>query len=235
MSGPKIVALAVLALGAAYVLGYNPLGLFTQLEQALSPFEQTLRNAASNLGARSEEFAATEPTRSGSGGYALTAGAATTAAGIAATAGAGLFAAALTAGIAAGAAILVWGIAKRGWFRGGEEALYVNPARDELIDVSATLPFHDKPVAGLRVWPPIRGYDKDGRQVADLEGSGIPRAEWSALRYESMVKAFAAANIDGNEANAVITQLYQADQMSEFEAAAIRYLETLRAGAARMA
>lgn len=56
------------------------------------------------------------------------AGAAGTAAGVAGGIGAaGTIA--ITAGIAA-AAILAWGIIHEGWFRGGEEALVVNPARD---------------------------------------------------------------------------------------------------------
>lgn len=235
MNAGKVVALGVIALGAAYVLGYNPLGLFSQLEQALTPLEQKLREAAGNLGERFEEWQLGEPQRSGAGGYSLTAGAATSAAGIAVGAGAALATVALVAGIAGGVAILVWGIVKRGWFRGGYEAIFVNPARDELIDVSATLPFHavDFPGSGWRVWPPIRKISMDGRDVADLEGSGIPRSDWSQLRYESMLKLFTSAGVDGNETGSVIGQLYAADQPDEFEAAATRYIETLKAAARR--
>ena len=39
---------------------------------------------------------------------------------------------AIASGIAAAGGILAWGIVSRGWFRGGEEALHVNPARDEV-------------------------------------------------------------------------------------------------------
>ncbi len=235
MNGAKIVALGALALGAAYVLGYNPLGIFSQLEQALTPLEQKLREATGNLAERFEEFSFGAPQRSGAGGASLATGAATSAAGIAISASAAALTVALVAGIAGGVAILVWGIVKRGWFRGGEEALHVNPARDELIDVSATLPFHDKdfPGSGWRVWPPIRRINIDGRDVADLTGSGIPRSDWEQLRYESMLKLFTSAQIDGNETNSVLTQLYQADSMTEFEAAATRYIETLKAGARR--
>lgn len=37
------------------------------------------------------------------------------------------------AGAAAGAGLLVWGIVTQGWFRGGEEGIYVNPNRDEFL------------------------------------------------------------------------------------------------------
>jgi len=232
-NGVKLVALAALALGAAYVLGYNPFGIFTALTETLTPLEQTLRNAAARVTGQSERFHADDRARSGAGGYSLTAGAATSAAGIAAGAGAAALTVALVAGVFAGAAILVWGIVKRGWFRGGEEALHVNPARDELIDVTATIPFAhmDFPGSGWRVWPQIRPMQKDGREVADLEGSGIPRSDWSQLRYESMLKLFTTAGIPAAETSSVIGQLYAADEMEEFEPAAYRYVETLQKGA----
>lgn len=53
----------------------------------------------------------------------------------AAAAGIGLTSAAAvaTAGIAAGGALLAWGIVEKGWFRGGEEGVKVNPARDAYL------------------------------------------------------------------------------------------------------
>lgn len=50
-------------------------------------------------------------------------------------AGVGLVGAAAvaTAGIAAGVGLLAWGIADKGWFRGGEEGVKVNPARDRFL------------------------------------------------------------------------------------------------------
>jgi len=63
---------------------------------------------------------------------AAAAGAATGGGG-AAAGGIGLAAGVTIAGVAAGAALLVWGIVKKGLFRGGEEALKVNPARDAFI------------------------------------------------------------------------------------------------------
>ncbi len=38
-----------------------------------------------------------------------------------------------TAGIGAGVGLLAWGIAEEGWFRGGEEGVQVNPARDRYL------------------------------------------------------------------------------------------------------
>jgi hypothetical protein len=38
-----------------------------------------------------------------------------------------------TAGISAAVGLVVWAISKKGLFRGGEEALYVNPARDHYL------------------------------------------------------------------------------------------------------
>jgi hypothetical protein len=35
--------------------------------------------------------------------------------------------------VGAAAALLTWGIVQKGWFRGGEEALHVNPARDQFV------------------------------------------------------------------------------------------------------
>jgi hypothetical protein len=69
------------------------------------------------------------------GGSAAAGGGAAAAGGSAAGAGAGIgLAGALTiTGVAAGAAILAWGIIEKGWFRGGEEALKVNPARDTYL------------------------------------------------------------------------------------------------------
>jgi hypothetical protein len=55
-----------------------------------------------------------------------------------AAAGLGATAAAAT-GVGAIAAVLAWGIAQQGWFRGGEEALHVNPARDEFFAQFARL------------------------------------------------------------------------------------------------
>lgn len=234
MKASKVVALGIIAVGGAYLLGLNPFGIFSQLEQALSPVEQKLREVAGNLGERFEEWQVGAPQRSGAGGTQLAIGSGVSAAGIAIQATTlGALGVAAVAGIAAGVAILIWGIVKRGWFRGGYEAIFVNPARDELIDVSATLPFHAVEVAGLKTWPPIRKTNIDGRDVADLEGSGIPRSDWSQLRYESMLKLFAACGVPAAETSSTIGQLYQADQPSEFEAAATRYIETLKASARR--
>lgn len=59
-------------------------------------------------------------------------GAASTAATVATT-GLTLATGALTFGIGAGAAVLGWAIADKGLFRGGEEGVKVNPARDQFL------------------------------------------------------------------------------------------------------
>lgn len=41
--------------------------------------------------------------------------------------------AAITAGVTAGVGVLAWGITTKGWFRGGEEGIKVNPARDAFL------------------------------------------------------------------------------------------------------
>lgn len=51
----------------------------------------------------------------------------------AAIAGSSLVAGALTAGIGAVVTLFAWGIGEKGWFRGGEEGVKVNPARDQLL------------------------------------------------------------------------------------------------------
>lgn len=230
MTPGTLIALAALGLAAAYALGKDPFGIFNALGQALSPLEATLQAAADRVLGNVQQFTATEQERSGAAGYAGAITATGSAAGIAATAGAAALTVALVAGIVGGAAILVWGIVKRGWFRGGEEALYVSPARDELIDVTATIPFADKDVAGLQAWPTPKTMNIDGRTVADM-GSIGPRSEWSRIRYESMIKAFVTARVDASTTESVIGQLYAADSMAEFEPAAYRYVETLQAGA----
>lgn len=74
-----------------------------------------------------------------SSGVGAVGGVATTA--IGALAGAGLGAGALLAatGIGAAAAIIAWGVIKQGWFRGGQEGVVVNPARDQFLAQFAPL------------------------------------------------------------------------------------------------
>lgn len=83
------------------------------------------------IGAGASIAAATLPAVLGGGTAAAggAAGAGTAGAG----AGIGLAGALTITGVAAGAAILAWGIIEKGWFRGGAEALYVSPARDTYL------------------------------------------------------------------------------------------------------
>ncbi|HJR08435.1 MAG TPA: hypothetical protein VJ842_14330 [Pyrinomonadaceae bacterium] len=141
MNTGQLVAFGVLAIGVLYLAGYDVLGLATTAlsritNPNLSPAEQqAIQSAAQVAGQQAGAFEQSAPARSAGGGVAATAGAATSAAGIATGAGLAGATIALTAGIAAAAGLLVWGIAKRGWFRGGEEGISVNPARDQFIDV----------------------------------------------------------------------------------------------------
>jgi len=79
----------------------------------------------------------------GSGGSVVGAigGTVTSIAGAAAGAGAGALAIGLTAGVAAVGVILAWGVLRQGWFRGGEEGVVVNPARDQFLANFAALDY----------------------------------------------------------------------------------------------
>src|SRR5262245_2366227 len=72
------------------------------------------------------------------GGGSAGAGAGAGGGGAAAAGGGGLFGigAAATTGIFAGAAVLAYGIIEEGWFRGGEEGIYVNPTRDRFFQLN---------------------------------------------------------------------------------------------------
>lgn len=109
--------------------------------------------------------------------------------------------AALT-GYAAAGALLYWGIAKKGWFRGGEEGVYVNPARDDFTDVWVCVFFGDP--------------------------KSFTRAEIQKVRYEAMVKSFVDAGVPNEFISPTIGQLYAADTMKEFETAAYNYLDVLK-------
>lgn len=128
------------------------------------------------------------------GGAAAAAGSTATAAasgGTAAAAG-GIGAAGIAtiAGVAGGAAILTWAIWKKGLFRGGEEALLVNPDRDQFL---------------LQFGPRWQGEGKggptweesgNGRLAALLTelthvGGGGPM--WKALAEADTIKEFETA------------------------------------------
>lgn len=103
---------------------------------------------------------------------------------------------AITAG-AAGAALLAWGIIAKGWFRGGEEALEVNPARDDFV--ATFVPVH-KAVFGV-IYPP-QTYDTSVRD-----------GDWKYLYGEVL------AHFDPNIGPQLTSALQSADTKEEFDAA----------------
>lgn len=137
-----MIALAMLAVGAYYVLtGKLPFSLDSSGSTvAPTPQQATAFQAAEIAAREAAEFEQSQQTiRSGGGAIAATTGAAGTALGVTSGLVSGGAIAASTAllatGIAAAAGLLVWGIVQKGWFRGGEEGIVVNPARDQFIQV----------------------------------------------------------------------------------------------------
>jgi hypothetical protein len=68
-------------------------------------------------------------------------GTATSVIGAASAAGASLATIGLATGIGAAAVIIAWGVMKQGWFRGGQEGIVVNPARDHFLAHFAPLDY----------------------------------------------------------------------------------------------
>lgn len=169
--------------------------VIAQTESARALFEAT----------QSEQAVIAEQLRSGGGALTYTIAGATSAfsiataiPGIAATGALGSLA--LT-GYGAAAALLVWGITRKGWFRGGEEGIYVNPARDDFTDVWICVFFGDP-----------KSFSRD---------------EIQRVRYEAMVKSFVDAGVPNDYISPTIARLYAADTMNEFESAALNYLDVL--------
>jgi len=127
------------------------------------------------------------------GGASAAAGAtaATAATGGGAAAGAaggiGLAGVATIAGIAGGAAILTWAVWKKGLFRGGEEALLVNPDRDQFLE---------------QFGPRWQGAGKGG---PTFEESGLGRM--AQLLFQM---------VGGPEKDRLYNALTQADRINEF-------------------
>lgn len=105
-------------------------------------------------------------------------------------------------GYGAAAALLIWGITRKGWFRGGEEGIAVNPARDDFTDVWVCV---------------FVGHPKM-----------IPPGTIQQVRYESMVRSFVDAGVPNEFISPTIARLYAADTMNEFESAALNYLDVLK-------
>lgn len=105
-------------------------------------------------------------------------------------------------GYGAAAALLIWGITRKGWFRGGEEGVYVNPARDDFTDVWICVFFGDP--------------------------KSFTRAEIQEVRYRAMVKSFEDAGVPNQYISPTIARLYAADTMKEFQSAAENYLWVMK-------
>lgn len=137
-----VLAFAVLGVGAWMLLqrGGSSSGGYS----SLSPLS-TLLTPSSTPATRSAQPVSRQPASvprpmsSGGTGGAVTKSLIGTGVGVGSEIGAsalgltGLAASALAAGFTAGAGVLIWGIADKGWFRGGEEGVKVNPARDGFI------------------------------------------------------------------------------------------------------
>lgn len=204
----RTVALLVMLAGAGYLIlykrdeldafvdnltgGRNPFAPSTP-QGSLTPQQRTPvppqpSTAVKLIGASTATAAALLPSLLGGGAAAGGAGGA---GGAAAGAGAGIGtgAAIAAAGIAAGAAVLAWGILKQGWFRGGDEGIHVNPARDEFfIEFNRKYGLPDHGDAGLGL------------------GAGFARAAGDV-------------GMPGYEANRMLIRINAANHMDEFEAA----------------
>jgi hypothetical protein len=142
----KTVALVVLAFGGLYLLWKYGRSTGSPLLSDLDPIFDSIDPGVSYRPASASQAAVLpyqKTTMAGNvypqtGPYASPAfpiGAVGTAGTTAALGGTAAVSAAAvaTAGIAAGVGILAWGITSKGWFRGGEEGIKVNPARDAFL------------------------------------------------------------------------------------------------------
>lgn len=113
-------------------------------------------------------------------------------------------------GVAAAGALIVWGIVEKGWFRGGEEGVKVNPARDEY-------------------WAPFVAHYFPGRSIKDtmVDGFGHTVELW----YAAFVRAATDAGLSGDQTNALLTEMGKADTMKEW-AAAVSHVDSMFQSAA---
>jgi len=114
----------------------------TPAQRALLPYQRT--TSAGNVMSLPTESASppmARPTGSGVAAIGLVSGSAVTAATLASKLGLGATGGLITAGIGAGAAVVAWGIIDKGWFRGGEEGVKVNPNRDVFLSQFANFDY----------------------------------------------------------------------------------------------
>lgn len=91
----------------------------------------------------------------------------------------------ITAGIWAGAKLLNWGISEKGWFRGGEEAMHVNPRRDKFTAQWGG-------PHGLAAWLTSRTGQPGGGALFEALRSADSVKEFTAA--QSAIAAFARRN-----------------------------------------
>ena len=212
MSPGQIIAAIVIA-GAGYwlITGQNPLSLFgintSGIDRYIDPRVSAASQTLASQIAQAEQMSAQGSTRVAIGS---TVGAAGTGAAIAAKAGIVGSTALLATGIAAAGALLFWGISQKGWFRGGEEGIRVNPARDQFLDTWVQNYYPGTPI-NATITDPVTGVT-------------------STAQYNAMVRAFHDAGIRGDIAEQTIAQLYRADTMQEFQVAAEHMLAVLQSG-----
>lgn len=200
MSGGKLFALIALGGVGLYLLWRTTRGSQGELGDALSIFDplfgspSTVAGIGTNGPGNVPGSRPTAPSSLPTTAIGAGAGIGSTIAG-AGSIGAGA-AIAITAG-AAGAALLAWGIIAKGWFRGGEEALQVNPARDDFV--ATFVPVHQA-VFG-RIYPP-QTYDTSVRD-----------GDWKYLYGEVL------AHFDPNIGPQLTSALQAADTKAEFDSA----------------
>lgn len=222
MQNQKLVAVALVGGGIFYLWKtgafdalfgrstVTPESLNDQIFRSLNPEQQAFviaeTEAGKALAATIQAETVNAPLRGAGGATSYAIAGATTAftiasaiPGIVATGALGSLA--LT-GYGAAAALIIWGITRKGWFRGGEEGVYVNPARDDFTDVWICIYFGDP---------------KD-----------FTRAEIQEVRYRAMVKSFEDAGVPNQYISPTIARLYAADTMKEFESAALNYLDVMK-------
>jgi hypothetical protein len=114
----------------------------TPAQRALLPYQRT--TAAGNVMSLPTEPASApmaQPTGAGVAAIGLVGGSAVTAATIASKLSLGLSGGLVATGIGAGAAVIAWGVIDKGWFRGGEEGVKVNPNRDVFLSQFANFDY----------------------------------------------------------------------------------------------
>ena len=214
MDPGRILAALVIVGGGYYLLtGINPLSwLGLGQSQTIDP---NVASAAQTLAQREALAAQQKTASSGRAGYSASLGAAGAVGGIATTAGVAASTALLATGIAAAGGLLVWGIVQRGWFRGGEEGIKVNPARDEFLNVWVQNYYPGTPV-------------KIGDNTPDVTVTDPVTGLTSTAQYSAMVRAFHDAGVRGDIAEGIIGQIYAARTMDAFGTAAEKMLHALQ-------